>query len=202
MPNQFSNNDPYYSAHSRVYLIWAGMRQRCLNPKAPNYANYGGRGIKICERWSLSKNFIDDMGHPPSPSHTLDRIDPNGDYSPENCQWADVITQQNSKRTCVRITAFGEILTLAQWARKTGLSREQIKHRINTMGMNPEEALTAPRMSWKQKRVIKKALDGSVICMYDSLAQARKAHQNSTSIWNALSGKSKTALGFRWEYDE
>jgi len=76
------------------------MRQRCNDPKNKNYPHYGGRGIKVCDRWNSYDAFLADMGRKPSRKHSLDRIDVNGNYEPENCRWADVMTQRHNQRRC------------------------------------------------------------------------------------------------------
>lgn len=86
-------------AHVRVRKMWRQMVRRCHDPRSNDYPNYGGRGIVVCDRWRESvQNFIDDMGHKPSPKHSLHRLDNDGPYSPENCVWADQHTQSNSQR--------------------------------------------------------------------------------------------------------
>lgn len=103
-------------SRTNIYHIWQGMRRRCNNPNYKNYHLYGGRGIKVCERWNNSfENFYSDMGDRPSKEYSLDRIDVNGDYSPENCRWATWEQQCNNTRRTVFLTHDGVTHSIAEW---------------------------------------------------------------------------------------
>lgn len=85
-------------ANSPIYKIWTGMRQRCDNPDRREYPDYGGRGIRVCERWEDFANFYADMGDRPGPKYSLDRIDVDGNYEPGNVRWATRSEQNSNKR--------------------------------------------------------------------------------------------------------
>jgi hypothetical protein len=84
--------------HSKIHIAWTNMLQRCLNPNATKFNNYGGRGITVCERWRSFENFLEDIGDPPSSNLSIDRIDVNGNYEPGNCRWATTVQQRHNRR--------------------------------------------------------------------------------------------------------
>jgi hypothetical protein len=119
------------------------MMQRCYNPKHRDYRYWGGRGIRVCERWHSFENFYEDMGNPPE-GMTLDRKDNSGDYCKENCRWATKEEQQNNTRYNVWLEHEGERRTIAQWAREIGMNVGTLGARLNVYGWSIERALTTP----------------------------------------------------------
>lgn len=113
------------------HKIWDGIIQRCENPNAPAYKHYGGRGIKVCARWRNSfLNFYQDMGAKPDPKMTVDRINNDGDYCPENCRWSTRKQQCNNYRRNIFLEHSGVRLSISDWASKTGLNDATILYRI------------------------------------------------------------------------
>lgn len=130
---------------TRLYDIYRNMKNRCLSNTCTNYNNYGGRGISVCAEWIDSyinfKNWALQNGY--SENLTLDRIDVNGDYCPENCRWVDDIAQMNNTRHNKYLTYDGKTQSLSNWAREYGMNRKTLTARLNR-GMNIEEALNTP----------------------------------------------------------
>lgn len=116
----------YFSTHrmsdTPIYRAWGQMVRRCLNPGNASYARYGGRGIRVCERWLNFDAFFADMGPRPNGA-SIDRIDNDGDYEPGNCRWATRQQQQDNRRVTVWITVGGVTRTLNEWAALAGISR-------------------------------------------------------------------------------
>lgn len=130
-------------ATTKTYRAWVGMHKRCSNPAYQHYAEYGGRGISVCERWGDFRNFLADMGEAPL-GRSLDRKDNNKGYSLRNCRWATRVEQAQNKRNNRLLEFEGETLCLCEWARRTMQSAPTLCKRLKR-GWSVEEALTGRR---------------------------------------------------------
>jgi hypothetical protein len=128
--------------YTPTYRSWANMRSRCENSGVKEYADYGGRGIRVCTRWQSFENFLLDMGERPA-DLTLDRVDNNGNYEPRNCRWATRRTQQNNRRRNSRLTFAGETLSLSEWSRRTSIPLSTLRGRLR-LRWTAEQALSKP----------------------------------------------------------
>lgn len=126
-----------------IYAMWNMMRQRCNLTTNPAYSSYGGRGIKVCERWQKFEAFYEDMGDPPE-GCSLDRIDTNADYAPGNVRWASKLEQANNTRKSIRFQVHGEELTLREAAEKYNINKSTLSTRVYTYGYTLEEAVDTP----------------------------------------------------------
>lgn len=114
---------------SSAYMRWGQMVQRCTNPNHPRYADYGGRGITVCERWLDFKNFLADMGEPPE-GKVLDRLDNDKGYTKDNCAWVSLAASALNRRSVQKIEFDGKSLTKSEWAKATGLNLSTIYRRL------------------------------------------------------------------------
>lgn len=138
------------------YIAWRSMMDRCYRHAFIGYASYGGRGIVVCDRWRASfVNFYSDMGPRPSPEHSLDRIDNDGPYSPENCRWATRAEQGRNRRTNRPLTHDGETMCVSEWAERFGLSRNTLQRRLDR-GWSFERATSEPPQPQRNKSTAKR----------------------------------------------
>jgi len=126
------------------YAVWSDMKARCSKSTHKAYANYGGRGIKVCERWGKFSIFLADMGRRPSDAHSIDRIDNNKGYSAENCRWALIKEQANNKRNTVILEHNGVRLHVTELAKRANLSDRLVRMRL-WRGWPIDRALTTPK---------------------------------------------------------
>ena len=130
-----------------TYKTWRGIRNRCLVTTNPKFSRYGGRGIKICKRWMDFKNFLADMGVKPTPQHSIERINNNGNYSPKNCKWATTAEQSRNRRSNIWLEFKGEKMICADWAKRVGINYATLKYRIKA-GWSAEKVLCTPLRVW------------------------------------------------------
>jgi hypothetical protein len=128
---------------SREYISWRSMRSRVLSPKSDKFHYYGGRGIRVCARWSRFVNFLADMGRCP-PGLELDRIDNNGNYEPGNCRWATRVEQNRNRRNNRRLFWRGKPRTIGEIAEMEGVPGSRIKSRLDN-GWSLKRAVSEPR---------------------------------------------------------
>lgn len=178
-------------SNAKLYRKWSAMRQRCLNPNDKEFKNYGGRGIKVCPQWL---NFIvfakwaKESGY--KDGLTLERIDVNGDYCPENCTWATLKQQMNNKRNNVIIKTESGFMTLAEFSRKRGLSYSTVQMRL-CRGIDLNKPL-----NYDHRQVIRD--DGKV---YATIAQAAKENGVVESRIRAVcNGERKRTAGHAFSY--
>ena len=115
-----------------TYRTWHTMRRRCRDKKFRDFPYYGGRGIKVCERWNSFEKFLEDMGERP-PGMTLDRKDNNGNYEPGNCRWSTALVQMNNTRGNKYLTYDGKTMSLSDWARHVGIPPPRLSARLRLL---------------------------------------------------------------------
>jgi hypothetical protein len=144
LPGHYSRTCEYEPGLSRhpLWGTWNQMHSRCSNPKSVEFHNYGARGIKVCDRWQDFRTFAADMGERPN-GYTLDRIDNDGPYSPDNCRWATLSQQMRNSRQAHYLEHDGKRMTVIEWATLLNIRHESIRTRLR-LGWSVERALTEP----------------------------------------------------------
>jgi hypothetical protein len=145
------------SGHNTTeYTSYRSMKHRCTNHNHPDFCSWGGRGIRVCDRWLEPNgqgflNFLADMGHRPSKKHSIDRIDNDGHYCPENCCWATNTEQNRNRRSNVNLTFEGKTQCIAAWAEELGIRKATLTGRIYK-GWSVEKALTTAAKVYNAKK--------------------------------------------------
>ena len=138
-------NTTHGMSNTRLYNIWRVMLKRCNYENATNYEHYGAKGIRVCKEWYDFETFRKwAMSHNYSDKLTIDRVDNNGDYSPENCRWVDMKTQLRNTTRNKLITFRGETHCMKDWSDILGINYRTLQQRINTYGWSIEKAITTP----------------------------------------------------------
>lgn len=141
---------------SPEHRAWVQMKQRCTNEKKRDFKYYGGRGVKVCDEWLHSfKAFFAHIGLRPSDKHSLDRIDVNGNYEPGNVRWATHQEQVENTRVIRMVEVNGKTQSISAWEREMGLSKGQVKSRMNA-GWAMQEAILTPSVAGQKKHMTAK----------------------------------------------
>lgn len=180
-----TNTRTHGKSSTSIYKAWLNLKTRCNDPKHKHYSHYGGRGIKVCDRWLNSfENFLEDVGEKPTPQHTLDRIDNNGNYEPSNCRWATRIEQANNNTRNINITYNGQTKTLQQWADVVGIDYKNIWARLKA-GWDAHKAFFTPVGAVRISSIYKQVVDKTTGIFYDSINEAAKAYNIKTRTLHA-----------------
>lgn len=151
-------NITHNMSKTRMYHIWSMMRRRCNDPKNHAYINYGGRGITVCDEWNGSfEPFMDwALSHGYDDNLTIDRIDNDGNYCPDNCRWVKPEEQAQNRRRNWKIEHQGKTKNLKQWCDELNLDYKRTHNRLNQLGMTFEKAISMPVMAQKRNKEAKR----------------------------------------------
>ena len=136
-------NSTHGLTNTAEYATWRDMRKRCRDPEFKSYHLYGGKGIKVCERWDNFENFLADMGPKPGPKYSIERLDGSKGYSPENCVWADWKTQARNRTNNHTLTFHGQTKTIMEWSEIKGWPHTALYKRVQ-LGWSDERILSEP----------------------------------------------------------
>lgn len=177
------------TGRSGTYKSWESMLARCFSEKSASYKDYGQRGITVCDKWNPAKggsfcNFLSDMGERPK-GMTLERIDVNKNYTPDNCKWATMKEQASNRRNTFMLAFMGKTQSFMAWAEETGIPYATLKKRICAYGWSAERALTTSNTTKKQSKSsdVIVSFNGESLCLSE---WARKYDISATTIRNRL----------------
>lgn len=194
---QLSERNTKYKvcAPRRLYQTWRGMIDRCENPKAKYYCNYGGRGISVCTEWHEFETFAKwALNNGYTKELTIDRMDNDGSYCPENCKWSTKIEQENNKRSNRKVTINGETKNLCQWCELYGIKEVSVYSRMR-YGWDIEKAIKTPVRP--SKKIV--CIETGEVFETARLA-GNKYGVSKTSISECCLGKAKTSAKLHWKY--
>jgi hypothetical protein len=162
---------------TQTYYAWRAMRQRCHNEKNDSWNNYGGRGITVCAKWVNNYDaFFEDMGEAPK-RMSLERLNVNKGYFPENCVWATSVEQGRNRRNNKFLTFNGKTMCLSEWAEFLGIGTDTLHRRLNVYNMPIDKALTSGSLSQKWKHGTRRGYDRG--CKCDECKAAHAAHHRA-----------------------
>lgn len=150
---------------THVWWCWQQMRCRCKNSNRPDFKHYGGKGVTVCKRWESFSAFYADMGEPPSPAHSIDRVDCGGNYEPSNCRWATQKQQVRNSSKAKTIVHDGEALCITEWAERFNIAPATLMSRLKR-GMSIPAATAARNLTRKDAAMI--VVDGTTIRLVDA----------------------------------
>ncbi len=141
-PPRLKHGQARKNLNTKEYRAWSEIKRRCNSPKCKAYEHYGGRGIKLCERWKDFETFLSDIGEAPSRLHTIERVDNDKGYSPDNCIWATRKVQARNRRSSQKLTMDGMSLCVTEWAEKYSVSSGSMRYRLSR-GMSLKDAIAS-----------------------------------------------------------
>ena len=184
---------------SKEYNTWCGIKSRCYNLNDKYYKNYGGRGITVCDRWRNSfELFLKDMDKKLEKEFTIDRIDNNAGYSPDNCRWATQKEQANNRTNNHIVEYKGKRQNIVQWSEETGINQELISSRL-IKGWSIEKTLTTKKIN-TNIQIIQMSNDEKFIKVWESINDTTKENFHPASIKKCCDNKFKQHKGYKWKY--
>lgn len=194
----FSSSD-----YEKLYFVWKHIKDRCYKSRDKEYHAYGGREIKMCDEWLKDFHSFSDwaVAYGWKPGVTIERINNNGNYSPENCRFATPREQMYNKQNTIFLDINGKTKSLPEWCDILGIKRGMVVNRINRGETDPTRLFFKGNLKDYGRRIVQKSKDGKEIQTFRSSGEAERATGvYYSSIINCCNGDAKTAGGYVWEY--